>query len=154
MTTLNAFQVRVMEQSDLPAIAALEAQVMPTPWSLQAFRESLQQDWIRAWVLTTPAGQLVGYLILSWTDIDAEILTFAVHPDRRRQGVGQRLLATALDWARDQDIATIRLEVRMSNLTAQHFYSDQGFTHIGRRRNYYQKPTEDALIMARPVTKA
>jgi ribosomal-protein-alanine N-acetyltransferase len=71
----------------------------------------------------------------------------AVRPEFRGQGLGCILLQTTLDQARQRDAKIAQLEVRASNNAAQKLYQRCGFEVVGRRKNYYRQPTEDALLM-------
>ena len=76
-----------------------------------------------------------------------ELNNIAVLPQYRRRGVGNALLLALGQGARDKDCAVIQLEVRRSNQTALDFYRENGFVQVGRRKNYYTAPIEDALLL-------
>ena len=78
---------------------------------------------------------------------EAHITTFAVDPDWRRQGIGERLLLALLDIANDRNAHEATLEVRLSNLAARRLYEKYGFRPVGLRPRYYSDDNEDALIM-------
>ena len=96
-------------------------------------------------------NEVAGYLVSRWVVDEAEILNIAVRPDSRRRGIGRRLLDTALQKFQASGATTVYLEVRESNAAGQAFYQIEGFQQVGRRPAYYQKPREDALILARPI---
>ena len=73
----------------------------------------------------------------------------AVRPDRRRQGLGAALVAAMGAAAREKGLAFLTLEVRESNLPARRLYEKCGFAAVGTRKNYYEKPTENAVLMTR-----
>lgn len=96
-------------------------------------------------------GDVVGYVV-AWLVVDeAEVANVAVAPEVRGRGVGARLLDDALAAARDRGAAVAYLEVRDSNAAARALYASRGFEQVGRRRNYYRKPVEDALVMRREL---
>jgi ribosomal-protein-alanine N-acetyltransferase len=74
-----------------------------------------------------------------------------VHPDHRRHRIASRLLHAALDALWEEGVQIAFLEVRESNQGARVFYERHGFAEVGRRRNYYRLPREDALILARSL---
>jgi len=78
---------------------------------------------------------------------EAHITTFAVHPDARRQRIGERLLQRLFEIAHEMNAEWLTLEVRASNLAAQRLYEKYGFRRAGVRRRYYSDNNEDALIM-------
>jgi ribosomal protein S18 acetylase RimI-like enzyme len=88
-----------------------------------------------------------GFLVARRVASDIEILNFAVHPDERGRGAGTALLNSALDWARSFSAEQAILEVRSANQTALRFYEHHKFQVVGRRRNYYTSPADDALLL-------
>ncbi len=96
------------------------------------------------------ADHIVGYLGLWYMVDEAHIVAIATHPAYRRRGIGERLLARALELARERDIKTVTLEVRVSNEPAQRLYEKYGFRRVGLRPRYYTDNGEDALIMTTP----
>ncbi len=145
----DAFTVRPATLADLPAILSIERIAFSDPWTADAFRSMLGQDH----VLTTVAerdGRLVGYSVAWAVGDEAELANLAVAPEHRGTGVAKRLLDHLLDDLDARGGATIYLEVRDSNAPAQGLYRSRGFTAAGRRKGYYRKPTEDAVVMRRP----
>lgn len=78
---------------------------------------------------------------------EAQVLNVATAPDRRRQGYGKMVTQTLIEAVKNKGITDMTLEVRESNFAAQSLYKGLGFYEIGRIKNYYAKPTEDALIL-------
>lgn len=145
----DAFTVRPATLADLPAILSIERIAFSDPWTADAFRSMLGQDH----VLTTVAerdGRLVGYSVAWAVGDEAELANLAVAPEHRGTGVAKRLLDHLLDDLDARGGATIYLEVRDSNAPAQGLYRSRGFTAAGRRKGYYRKPNEDAVVMRRP----
>jgi len=81
--------------------------------------------------------------VLGWTDM----MNLAVHPDFRRRGIGEGLVAALEEELKKQGSQQLTLEVRASNESAKALYSKRGFREVGLRKNYYHKPREDALIL-------
>lgn len=77
------------------------------------------------------------------------ICNVAVFSQYRRQGVATALMQELDDYAKENEMASVSLEVRQSNLSAQQLYEKSGFEVVGKRRNFYVNPTEDALIMTK-----
>jgi ribosomal-protein-alanine N-acetyltransferase len=145
----DAFTVRPATLADLPAILSIERIAFSDPWTADAFRSMLGQDH----VLTTVAerdGGLVGYSVAWAVGDEAELANLAVAPEHRGTGVAKRLLDQLLAELEVRGGATIYLEVRDSNAAAQGLYRSRGFTAAGRRKGYYRKPNEDAVVMRRP----
>jgi ribosomal-protein-alanine N-acetyltransferase len=105
-------------------------------------------------VIEDETGRLVGYLFGNVVSDQAEILTLAVHPAKRRQGLGRRLLDAVLDVMVGQGVRAVWLEVRASNAGARALYAEAGFIASGVRRGYYRRPVEDALVLRRDLAAA
>lgn len=90
---------------------------------------------------------LVGYLMLMNVFTDGEILNIAVLPEYRRRGLADKLFDACCEHCRSLSMETLFLEVRESNAPAISLYQKRGFEPIGRRKNYYRQPKEDALVM-------
>ena len=80
---------------------------------------------------------------------EADITDVAVRPQYRRRGIGLKLVTIMMGLMKHMGVASVLLEVRESNLPAQNCYAQAGFTVVGRRKNYYELPKEDALLMGR-----
>lgn len=78
---------------------------------------------------------------------EGQITNIAVHPGCRRKGYGQAVLTALIRYAKSAHLASVTLEVRPSNQAALALYRHSGFSEVGRRKNFYTKPTEDALIL-------
>ena len=143
------FPVRIvpMTAEHLDQVAALEQRCFPDPWSRNLLSMELEND-LAAWLVALDAaGNVAGYAGLQVVLDEGTITNIAVRPDCRRQGVASRLLQVFLDFARGNHLAFVTLEVRASNYDAIALYGSRGFRSVGRRRNYYESPREDALIM-------
>ncbi|MGB3315083.1 MAG: ribosomal protein S18-alanine N-acetyltransferase [Albidovulum sp.] len=123
----------------------------PRPWSAAEIADLLAGPGV--FLITEPGGFLIGRAIAD----EAEVLTVAVLPDIRGQGLGTNLVATFLGEARARGAATAFLEVAADNLAARTLYARAGFAETGRRRHYYTtnggNPV-DALILSRPLPPA
>ncbi len=98
------------------------------------------------------APDITGFLVARRVSSEIEILNFAVRPDARHHGTGTALLDHALNWARTFSAEQAILEVRSANQTALRFYEHHKFQIVGRRRNYYNAPNDDALLLSRHLT--
>ncbi|MBI4542165.1 MAG: ribosomal protein S18-alanine N-acetyltransferase [Gemmatimonadetes bacterium] len=138
---------RPLCHADLPAVATIEAQAFPDPWSRQAFAEMLTHQHVCGFGFDDGEGTLVGYGLCSLGGDEGEILNLAVQPRARGRGVGSALLEAMLDWLRGQGASCVFLEVRPSNHAAIELYRRAGFSPLGVRDGYYRRPREDALTM-------
>ena len=143
-------RLRPATAADARAIVALERRVFSDPWSTESIRESIGMPWMFTHVAEDVVGALVGYVFCREVAGESELLNLAVDPDARRGGVGRILLAAALDWAAARGTHETFLEVRASNAAAITLYEGAGFRAVGRRPDYYQRPSEDAILFRRP----
>lgn len=138
--------LRPLSYGDIQAILEIERASFSTPWRQSTFEGLIARpdaDLIGA----TRTGHLLGYCVV-WTIGDqAELGNVAVKEEERGRHIGRRLIEAALTRARQRGAGECFLEVRESNLVARSLYEMFGFRAIGRRRNYYSKPVEDALVM-------
>ncbi len=144
--------VRAMELQDIPRVREIDLVSFSLPWPERSFRfEITENPASRLWVVEArlPDGQtLVVGMIVMWLVLDeAHIGTFAIHPEYRRQGIGQKLLADSLLQAHELGVRQCYLEVRRSNVAAQQLYQRFGFEVVSVRNRYYRDNGEDALMM-------
>jgi ribosomal-protein-alanine N-acetyltransferase len=135
-----------MRETDLPAVTQIEQETYSDPWSRQMFLEHLNSISSRNMVLE--AQEIIGFSCT--TLILHEIMSIdnlTIKSDRRKQGLGSLLLGQIIKDGKDWRIVNFTLEVRESNQAAIRLYSKFSFRCAGRRKNYYHRPTEDALIM-------
>lgn len=137
-----------MDAGDVDAVAGIEAEVFTTPWSADTFASLLGRPTLELLVLDDEREGVIGYAVL-WCILEqGELANVAVTPRLRGRGLGTYLLARVLEVGRERGIQTMFLEVRASNVQALDLYRRFGFSDVGRRKEYYDHPREDALIMA------
>lgn len=141
-----SFQRAQME--DLEKIAAIEKVSFPDPWSVDSLWTFASDETIRTLVTAKEkeSGELVGYYALQYVLDEAEIAIVAVAVKYRRQGVGRELIEEIKCFCRRNNITTLHLEVRSENEAAIHLYRAMGFAEVGRRKNYYEHPKDDAIL--------
>ena len=135
------------ELSDLQDIAALESEIFSDAWSLKSLEETWKQKNAAIFVAKTKEG-MAGYLIFYYVLEEGEIARIATAHSVRRQGAASQMFRKLLDFCREQKITRIMLEVRENNEAARQFYGKCGFTKDGIRRNYYENPKENAVLMS------
>lgn len=136
-----------MTPAHLPAVAALEKRCFPAdPWSENLFRFALDSPNSTILLAEGADGTLLGYAVLYTVLDEGNLDNIAVAPEFRRQGVADALLSTLTGFAREH-LARLFLEVRASNAPALTLYRKYGFAEVGRRKNYYKNPREDAILM-------
>jgi len=163
-----------MELGDIAQVVAIDRLSFPLPWSEASYRREINENtnahfwvayqpasgqgpearWTR-WLRPPAARRIVGYLGCWYIVDEAHVSTLAVHPDFRRQGVGEALLVIMLRAAAGLGATLATLEVRLSNEPAQRLYRKYGFEVVGRRKGYYRDNSEDALLMTvQPLSRA
>ena len=138
-----------MNADHLDEVAELERICFSTPWSRNMLAEELDNALSAFLVALDGDGKVVGYAGLQVILDEGYITNVAVRPEWRRRGVAGKLLQVFLDFAQAHKLAFLTLEVRASNYGAIALYGSRGFRSVGRRRNYYEHPREDAVIMTR-----
>jgi len=138
---------------DIDAIIEIEQNSFAAPWSRKMLLAELEgHDFSHAYVAKVqedPSKKptTAGYIFFWSVAGEIHIINVAVHPRFRKRGIGRRLVEVALDYGRKVHARQAFLEVRVSNLTAQHLYTKLGFKVVGIRRGYYTDNREDALVM-------
>lgn len=136
--------IRPAGLDDAAAIATLEAIVTPHPWSERSAQSTLSRPTTAAWVVELD-GQVVGHLITTLLFERAEVLLIAVDPERRRQGLGERLLRHGQEHWAVNGATEAWLEVRVNNQAARSLYERLGWTEHSVRPYYYTDGTDAAV---------
>ncbi len=136
-----------MTAQHLPAVAELERICFPAdPWSEALFRAALENPGAAILLALGEDGAPLGYAVLSTVLDEGNLDNIAVAPAYRRQGVADALLSVVTGFGREH-LSRLMLEVRASNAPAIALYEKYGFAAVGRRKNYYDAPREDAVLM-------
>lgn len=137
-----------MTKVHIPYAVDIEEKSFSIPWSQNAFEESLSYDHALFLVaVSAETEKVVGYVGMYKIFNEGEIMNVAVHPDYRGMGIGTKLMKAIIEKGQEKDIKDIILEARQSNSTAITMYEKIGFKKIGIRKNFYEKPVEDAVVM-------
>ena len=139
--------IRTMQKGDVAAVAALEAQIFSMPWSAAGFADTLPREDV-IFLVAYEQDELLGYVGIYCMLDEGEITNVAVAPAARRRGIARALLTELKQQLACRNVTQIVLEVRVSNEPAIRLYEQLGFSVLGVRKNFYEKPTEDAYIMA------
>lgn len=121
-------------------------------WSKNMILSSIRQPCTYVWVVQDLQLQkIVAYAVLYLAGDEGDVANIAVLPSYRNRGIGGTLFDAMLDQARNEQVKTMYLEVRQSNDAAICLYRSREFVEIGKRKNYYKHPREDAICMAKTV---
>lgn len=143
-----------MTADHLEELEKLERICFSRPWSRKMLAEELENQCAAFLVAEdSVSGRVLGYAGLMVVADEGYITNVAVFPEYRRQGIAAQILQVFLQFAAANHLAFLTLEVRPSNAAAIALYEGFGFREVGRRRNYYDLPKEDALILTKYYTE-
>jgi [ribosomal protein S18]-alanine N-acetyltransferase len=140
-----------MQEDDLDEVVEIEKATFTDPWPKRAFKYDLSSGYAMP-IVARFDNIVVGYASLYCVEDEMQIGNIAVAPDFQNRGMGAKLMKRIVEDAQKMKIVHIYLEVRQSNAVAIKLYLKFGFVISGRRRLYYQHPTEDALIMVKEIS--
>lgn len=156
---MSAFSfLRIMDESDLSIVHAIENSAYDFPWSLDGFVKSLDQG--LNYVFCSDDSTILGYCCILPVLDEAHILNVCVAPECQGKGIARAALTNILQVLASSDFRTVYLEVRESNLTARKLYQSFGFSEDGLRKGYYRSQVwseeqnkfidskEDAVLMS------
>ena len=139
-------EYREMTAEDVPFISRLEEETFSMPWSTASFLQMIEKEDARYYVAEED-GKLLGGCGLLLIAGEGNITNVVVAPEARRRGVATEMLTHLLAAGDREGLTAYTLEVRVSNQAAIGLYEKLGFASEGIRPNFYEKPTEDAMIM-------
>ncbi len=137
---------RRMRPEDVPFISRLEEETFSMPWSAESFLQMIERE-DNEYFVAEEDGRLLGGCGLLLIAGEGNITNVAVVPEARRRGVASGLLTYLMAEGDRAGLTAYTLEVRVSNAAAIGLYEKLGFISEGIRPNFYEKPTEDAVIM-------
>ena len=154
--------IREMTLQDVPAVAAIEKMCFSLPWSEQSLIDSVKREDTMFLVCEEfdeknsddtgdENSNIVGYIGMYLSFDEGDITNVAVSPAHRKKGYGEALVSKAKELAKEKQLEMILLEVRVSNAPAISLYKKMGFEELGIRKNFYEHPVEDAIIMKCPL---
>lgn len=146
-----SFSIAPADDTALAEIVAIEKAAFSDPWSMRSFREALGHPAVYFACARSSAGEVRGYVVAWFVADQGEIANLAVAPEGWGSGIGRALLDAAVKEARAREIEMVFLEVRDSNQRARRLYQSSGFEEVGRRREYYRRPVEDAIVLRRTL---
>ena len=141
-----AITFRKMTPEDAKQVAEIDFKSFSLPWKMEDYWKYSQEKNIEA-VVGEIDKKIVAYAAAFVSFEEAEVFKIAVTPKLRGQGLGTKIFAELIKAVKLRGAKAITLEVRPSNIAAVKLYESFGLKSVGRRKNYYVNPTEDALIM-------
>lgn len=143
---MENLMIREMRPEDICQVADTERMIFSQPWSEQGFLSSLQSG-DTLYLVAVVEERIAGYCGFLQSFDEADITNVAVHPDFREKGVAYRMLRQLMEQGKARGVERYTLEVRVSNEAALELYKKLGFESAGIRKNFYDMPKEDAVIM-------
>ncbi len=135
----------------IPQLEELEKQCFSVPWTGYQLKGQLKDNNHEFIVAESSEGEVLGYVCMTYVLDEGDISNVAVKPEHRRLHLGTELIAALINRAEALGIVRISLEVRENNYPAQKLYSNFGFNPAGLRKNYYEFPKENAIIMVKSM---
>jgi ribosomal-protein-alanine N-acetyltransferase len=149
------WNIQKMTPQDLEEVLSIEASASLTPWSLNMFREEMQNPFSYCFVMKSEEGSgskapVVGFICFRNVTEESELLNIGVHPHYRQRGIGKTLMQFYIDFCNPLKIGTFYLEVNASNQPAIHLYHRFSYQSFGMRKKFYQGKF-DAILMMKKV---
>ena len=135
-----------MAECHVPQIAELEKLCFHDPWSQNSIASEVNNK-LSFWLVAVEDNKVVGYVGSQTVLGETDMMNIAVHPEFRKKGIATALITQLISTLAQQGSHSLMLEVRASNDPAISVYKSLDFVEVGRRRNYYRNPREDALIL-------
>lgn len=140
--------IRPMTEADTYEVSEIEKQIFSLPWSQKSFADACANE-DNIYLVCICSGKIAGYCG-AWTVLgEGNVTNMAVSLDFRRMGIAESLMEAIEQYGTDKKIESYFLEVRKSNGAAISLYTKMGYKDIGTRKNFYEKPVEDAVIMSK-----
>lgn len=138
--------IRQMRAEDLKQVSLIEQTLFSKPWSEQDFLDALSKE-ENLYFVVEKKKQILGYCGIWGVAGEGQITNVAVKNEYQGKGIATSLLSNVLEEGKSKGLHVYTLEVRVSNNRAIHLYEKMGFFAVGVRKNFYELPTEDAVIM-------
>ena len=138
--------IEKMNAGQVAQIAALEKICFSDPWSENSIASELENR-LAHWLVALEGETVAGYIGSQTVMGESDMMNVAVHPDFRRRGIAEALVKRLVEDLQAMESHCLTLEVRATNAPAIALYEKLGFFQVGRRKNYYRNPREDALIL-------
>lgn len=144
---MGNYTIDKMTLDDINSVLEVERLSFFTPWSEKAFTLELTNNKNALYKVIKDGDKVIAYGGVWLLFDEGHITNIAVHPAYRGSGLGNTLLKDIMESSRKENISSMTLEVRESNIPAINLYKKNGFKSVGKRKGYYQDTKEDAIIM-------
>lgn len=142
----NNLTIEMMTSKDIDGVFEVEKNCFEHHWSKDSFKKELSNENAR-YIVAKIYDKIVGYVGIWFILDEGHITNVAVHSDYRGKKIGDKLVQALVNLCKENNINSMTLEVRVSNVVAQNLYKKYGFKLAGIRKEYYSDNKEDAMIM-------
>ncbi len=136
-----------VQEQQLEQIEKIEKACFSLPWTIDQLRGQLKDTQHEFIAAMDERGRILGYVGMMYVLDEGYISNVAVAPEHRRLGIADALISKLMERSACLELSFVTLEVRCSNSAAMALYKKHGFIPVGRRKNYYDFPREDAILM-------
>lgn len=147
------YSIRDVLPGEIPQIEALEKACFSMPWTEDQLKGQLRDNQHEFIAAVSASGTVLGYIGMMYVLDEGYISNVAVSPGNRRRGIGDALILALLKRCAALGLSFVTLEVRAGNAPAIALYEKHGFARVGLRKNYYDHPREDALLMTKYLNR-
>ncbi len=147
------YSIRDVLPGEIPQIEALEKACFSMPWTEDQLKGQLRDNQHEFIAAVSAGGTVLGYIGMMYVLDEGYISNVAVSPGNRRRGIGDALILALLKRCAALGLSFVTLEVRAGNTPAIALYEKHGFARVGLRKNYYDHPREDALLMTKYLNR-
>lgn len=147
------YRVIDVTEEHIAQIAELEKRCFSCPWTEEQLKTQLKDDRHEFIAALRDNGEVLGYVGMMYILDEGYISNVAVAPEYRRQGVADEIIKSLSSICDSLNLSFVTLEVRAGNEPAIALYSKHGFFEVGRRKNYYVLPKEDAILMTKYLNR-
>ena len=147
------YSIRDVLPGEIPQIEALEKACFSMPWTEDQLKGQLRDNQHEFIAAVSASGTVLGYIGMMHVLDEGYISNVAVSPGNRRRGIGDALILALLKRCAALGLSFVTLEVRAGNTPAIALYEKHGFARVGLRKNYYDHPREDALLMTKYLNR-
>ena len=143
---MSSYKIEPMNSSHIEGVFEVSKLSLAEAWNIESIEKELSNK-LAKYLVALDENKVIGFLGM-WVVFDeGDITNIAVHPEYRKQGIGNLLMDNLITLCNENNINSLTLEVRESNLPAQNLYKKHGFKEEGIRKNFYDNPKENAIIM-------
>ena len=143
---INNIVIEEMKEEDNEGVFEVEKNCFEDYWSKDSFKKELNNN-LAKYLVAKVDEKIAGYVGIWFVVDEGHITNVAVHENFRGKKIGDKLIKRLVEVCKDNNIVSMTLEVRASNVVAQNLYRKYGFKMAGIRKEYYSNNKEDAIIM-------